>query len=133
MTSSLTEKREIRRFGLIAVCVFGTLLAVSLWREKIFLSLFFGVLSALGVLFLLLPVQSKPIYQAWIRIAHLIGRMTTTLALVLAYYLVITPTALLKRFFGGRPISLSPDPKASSYWVPRSEPIQPKERFVKRY
>ncbi|RJR33967.1 MAG: hypothetical protein C4576_27180 [Desulfobacteraceae bacterium] len=133
MISSSTEKREIRRFGAIAICVFGTLLAVSLWREKIFLSLFFGILSVLGISFLLLPVQSKPLYEAWIRITHLIGRITTTLALVLAYYLVITPTALLKRFFGGRPISLSPDPEASSYWVTRSEPAQPWERFTKRY
>jgi hypothetical protein len=133
MISSSTEKREIRKFGAIALCVFGALLAAGLWREKIPISICFGILTLFGMLFLLLPAQFKPAYLAWLRAAHFMGTLTTALVLVLAYYLVITPTALLKRIFGGRPISLSPDPRVSSYWVARSEPAQPKERFEKRY
>jgi hypothetical protein len=53
--------------------------------------------------------------------------------LAIAYYVVITPAALLKRLFGGRPLPLSPDPDASTYWVSRDEPAQPKERFYKRF
>jgi hypothetical protein len=56
-----------------------------------------------------------------------------TLILVLIYYLVITPAALIKRVIGGKPLPLKPDPEASSYWVSKPEPAQPKERFLKRY
>ena len=59
--------------------------------------------------------------------------MITTLILALAYYLVITPAALIKMLFGGRPLPIKPDKKALSYWVDRTEPVQPKERFIKRY
>jgi hypothetical protein len=57
----------------------------------------------------------------------------TVLILSLAYYLVITPSALIKRLSGGAPIPVKPDKEALSYWVDRSEPAQPKERFLKRY
>jgi hypothetical protein len=39
----------------------------------------------------------------------LIGRVITTIILTLSYYLVITPAALIKRVFGGRPLPLKPD------------------------
>jgi len=61
------------------------------------------------------------------------GRVMTALMLTLAYYLVMTPSGLMKRIFGGVPIPGTPDKGASSYWVPRSEPAQPKERFFKRF
>jgi hypothetical protein len=93
----------------------------------------FGLLSALGLGFFVLPSQLKVVYDGWLKVAHGIGRTITFLALVLVYYAVLTPAALLKRVFGGRPIPLKPDGKTLSYWVSRSEPAQPKERFLKRY
>jgi hypothetical protein len=53
--------------------------------------------------------------------------------LTAVYWVVITPTALLKRLLGGRPLPLRPDRGALSYWIERSEPAQPRERFSKRY
>ena len=93
----------------------------------------FGFLSILGLGFILFPTQLRPVYAAWLRIAHFIGKIVTTLVLALMYYFVITPAALLKLLFGGRPLPVKPDKKATSYWVTRTEPVQPKERFLKRY
>jgi hypothetical protein len=59
--------------------------------------------------------------------------VVTGLMLTLAYFLVITPAAWLKRIFGGRPLPLKPDREASSYWVEREEAAQPRERFLKRF
>jgi hypothetical protein len=53
--------------------------------------------------------------------------------LTLAYYLVITPSGMIKALIGGRPISLKFDRKTPSYWVDRTEPAQSKARFLKRY
>ena len=75
----------------------------------------------------------EPVYRGWLKVAHFIGRTITLGILTLAYYLVITPFALAKRFFGGRPLPLKPDKAAGTYWVTRTEPAQPKERFLKRY
>jgi hypothetical protein len=93
----------------------------------------FGFLSILGFGFILMPSRMSPIYVFWLKIAHFIGRVITTLFFILAYYLVITPTALIRRIFWERPLAVKPDPGASSYWVKRTEAAQPKERFLKRY
>jgi len=126
-------RKDIRKFGAIALTFFGILFGLGLWREKVAITYFFGLLALLGLGFLLLPSLLKPLYDGWLTIAHFIGRCITAIILTLGYYLVITPTALLKRVFGGRPLPTRPDRDAASYWVTRSELAQPKERFIKRY
>jgi hypothetical protein len=87
----------------------------------------------LGLGFILVPVRMSPVYVTWLKVAHFMGRTLTSLVLALAYYLVITPAAIIKRILGGRPLAIKPDRNASSYWVERTETAQPKERFLKRY
>ena len=133
MSLNSTDTNQIRKFGLIALIFFGCLCALGIWSDKPLPAYLFGTLAALGLGFILFPYQLRPVYDAWLKIAHFLGRVFTTLVLALAYYLVITPSAIIKRLFGGNPIPVKPDREASSYWVNRSEPIQPKERFLKRY
>ena len=133
MNSSLINPREIRKFGIIGIIFFGTLLTVAIWRDKALAAYFFGLLSLLSIGFVLMPVKLQPIYAGWLKVAHFIGSKVTILILTILFYLVITPAALLKRIFGGRPLPLEPDPDAETYWVTRPEPAQPKERFPKRY
>jgi len=133
MNSNLTNPREIRRFGVIGCLFFGTLFAAAVWRDKTLLTYFFGLLALLSIGFILLPGQLKPVYLFWLKIAHFMGAKITILMLTLLFYFVITPTALLKRIFGGNPLPLKPDPDAQTYWVTRPEPAQPKERFPKRF
>jgi hypothetical protein len=133
MNWNSTDCREIRRFGLIALVLFGSLCALGLWCKRLVPSYIFGLLSVLGCGFILFPSCLRPIYTGWLKIAHFLGTIVTILILTLAYYLVITPSALIKRIFGGRPLPIMPDREASSYWVDREEPAQPKERFIKRY
>ncbi|MBI9082653.1 MAG: hypothetical protein JEZ11_03590 [Desulfobacterales bacterium] len=133
MNSSSTEKREIRKFGLIAICFFGTIAALAIWRERAGVMMVFGTLAVAGVLFALVPGPMAPVYRGWLRVSHVIGRITTGIILTLTYYLAVTPVALAKRVFSGAPIPLRPDPQAETYWVGRVEPVQPKARFIKRY
>jgi hypothetical protein len=130
---SLTDIRQIRRFGVVALIFFGVLASLGIWTKRPVPTCVFGALSLLGLGFILLPEQLRPVHDAWLKIAHLVGRVVTTTILALAYYLVITPSALIKRVFGGRPLPMRPDEKAPSYWVTRSEPVQPRDRFLKRY
>lgn len=133
MNLSLIDIREIRKFGIVAFIFFGCLCVLGLLMEKPLPLYFFGFLSILGFGFILIPAQLIPVYATWLKIAHFLGRVVTTLILALAYYLVIFPSALIKRILGGRPLPAKPDKNASSYWVDRTEPAQPKERFLKRY
>ena len=133
MNSNLTEKRQIRKFGLVAFILFGSLCAFGFWREKLLPTYLFGALSALGLGFIFVPIILKPVFEAWQKIAFSLGRAITTLILALLYYFMITPLGLIKRLISGRPLPLNPDKKVSSYWVKKPEPAQAKERFLKRY
>jgi len=133
MNSNSTERGQIRKFGAVALVFFGALSGIGLWRQSVIAAFFFGVLSFLGLVFLCLPGPMAPLYRGWMRVAHVMGRVMTAFILTLAYYLVITPSALIKRIISGAPIPVVPDKGASSYWVPRPEPVQPKERFFKRF
>jgi hypothetical protein len=93
----------------------------------------FGFLASLGFGFILVPGRLKPVHLACLKAAHFVGKALTIAVMTLAYYLVITPAALLKRLFGGRPLPLLPDKDSASYWIVREERAQPRERFVKRY
>lgn len=117
----------------MALVFFGSLCILGILTSKPLPTYLFGFLSVLGIGFVLIPLPLKPVYNVWLKIAHFIGRIVTTLMLTFAYYLVIIPSAFIKRLLSGRPIPLKPDNKVSTYWVDRIEPAQPKERFLKRY
>jgi len=133
VNSNSTDTRDIRKFGIVALIFFGCLCAIGVWVNKPLPIFLFGALSLLGLGFIAIPSLLRPVYLGWLRVAHFLGRVVTTLALALAYYLVITPSGLLKRVFGGRPIPVKPDKEGTSYWIDRNEPAQPKERFIKRF
>jgi hypothetical protein len=75
MSLNLTEIKQIRRFGLIAFLFFGCLWALGFWREKLLPTYLFGFLSVLGLGFILAPSPSRPVYTAWLKIAHFMGRL----------------------------------------------------------
>lgn len=133
MSLSSTDIKEIRKFGGLALLIFGALACIGLWREKMIMASILGGFSIVGLGLLLFPRPMRPVYLGWLKITHLIGRGVTIIILTMAYYLVITPSAFLKRLFGGRPLPLNPDKRLRTYWVERPEPAQSKERFLKRY
>ncbi len=133
MNLNSTDTKTIRKFGIVALIFFGCLSALGLWREKSLPFYLFGLLAAIGFGLLMIPNTLRPVYVGWMKIAHFLGRVFTALILALAYYFVITPSALIKRLFGGAPLPVKPDKKSSSYWVTRAEPAQTKERYIKRY
>jgi len=133
MNSNSTENRDIRKFGIIAFVFFGCLCALGLWTGQVLPIYLFGFLSIVGLGFIIIPGPLRPVYEGWLKLAHFIGKVITMAVLTLAYYLVITPSAMLKRIFGGTPLPVKPDRNMDSYWITRDETAQPKERFLKRY
>lgn len=127
------KKKEIRKFGLIAFCFFGILLGVSVFKKKMILQYLFGAFSCMGLLLLALPIQFKWLYTGWVKIGHFIGRIINAFLMIAAYYLVMTPSGLLKKIISGTPLILKFEKDRDSYWVEREEPLQAKDRFEKRY
>ena len=133
MSLSSINKKQIQKFGLIALFFFGCLLVLGLWKQEPFLIYLFGFLNIICFGFILIPQRTKPIYESWMKLGQLFAKISITLVLTIFFFAALTPFALVKRFLSGPTIPLKPDKKASSYWVDQSEMTQSKERFYKQY
>jgi len=133
MNLTSIDIKQIRIFGIIAFIFFGSLCGLGVWSIKIVPTCIFGFLSVLGFGFIVLPGPLKPVYIAWLKVTNFIGRIITSLILMITYYIVITPTAFLKRIFGGVPLPTKANKTIASYWKNRELPLQPKEQFFKRF
>ncbi len=135
MSSLPTKPKEIRKFGLVGLVFFGLLAAAAVWRHRPTALGVFGGLVFLMLAFIGAPGLMSPVYRAWMKVAEAIGKVMNALILSLAFFIVISPFALLKRWFraGGPALPRKPDPAAETYWVKREIPAQARRQFLRRY
>jgi hypothetical protein len=109
-------KREGRKFAFTVGLAFCVLTAISWWRGHVPVA---GTLGALGVGLLLAgavaPTRLGPVQSAWMSLAHAISKVTTPVFMGVVYFLVLTPTGLVMRALGRRPLRRELDD--GSYWI----------------
>jgi len=92
-----------------------------------------GIAGAFLVATLLVPGLLAPLNRLWMKLGHLLGRITTPIVTGLLFYLVFTPAGFLARLLGKDPLRLRFDPKASSYWQERRPPGPPPEDMANQF
>lgn len=118
---------EGRKFGFTVGGAFLVLAGLMIWRGHEVLIWTFGSLGVLlGIGGLLVPTRLGPVHDGWMRLAHAISKVTTPIVMTVVYYLVITPTALIRRTFGRNP--LRHPARDGGYWLARSESRSDLER-----
>lgn len=109
-----------RRFGLTVGSAFLVFAAIAWWRghptTTNVLGTLGGVLSVAG---LVIPTYLGPVERGWMKLAHVISKVTTPIVMGAMYLLVLTPTGYLRRMFGGNPLAHTAE--GASYWKPRPE------------
>lgn len=97
---------EGRKFGLLVGGAF-IVLGLLLWYRGH--STGASIVVPLGALLiaagLLAPARLGPVYRAWNALALAISKVTTPILMGVIYFLVLTPTGLLARLLGHRPLS----------------------------
>jgi hypothetical protein len=109
--------RDLRRFALTVGGAFALLGALLLLRTRAvgWAALAIGtVLAAAGVV---APRRLGPVQRGWMRVALAISRVTTPIFMGIVYFLVLTPTGLVMRLVGRRPLARPRD--ATTFWVDR--------------
>jgi hypothetical protein len=108
-----------RKFGLTVGIAFAVFSGIARWRGH---PTTFTVLISLGVALVLaalvVPTMLGPVDRAWMKLAHLISRVTTPIFMGIVYFVVLTPVALIRRAFGGN--SLVHRAGAHGLWADRS-------------
>lgn len=111
-------RSEGRRFGLTVGLAFLVLASISAWRGHALVPAILGTLGgALALAGLIMPTYLGPVERAWMGLAHAISRVTTPIVMGVMYFLVVTTLGLLRRAFGGNP--LTQRAHGAGYWQPR--------------
>lgn len=115
---------EGRKFGYTVGIAFAVLAAVLyFWRHATTASAVLGSLGGfLLVGGLVAPVQLTPIERAWMKLSHLISKVTTPIFMGVVYFVVIAPVGIARRLMGKNSlvrVAGEPPQTPSGYWVQR--------------
>ena len=108
-----------RKFGLTVGIAFAVFSAIARWRGH---PTSFVVLASAGAVLILaglvIPTALRGIDAAWMKLAHLISKVTTPIFMGVIYFLVLTPVGLARRAFGGNSLVHRAD--AHGFWADRT-------------
>lgn len=108
---------ELRKFGLTLTSVFigafGLLFPLLLQKPIPAWPFIIGTV-------ILIPTMTKPamlklIYNPWMKIGHILGWINTRILLGVIFFVLITPTGLIRRLLGKDTLGLQFDKKAATY------------------
>jgi hypothetical protein len=65
------------------------------------------------------PQIVYPAWKLWMKLAHVLGAIMTTIILGIAWFLILVPIAMLLKCLGKKVMQLSLDKNAKTYWNDR--------------
>ena len=122
--AGLTPAAQGRRFGFTVGIAFLLLGGIVLWwRDAHRAAMVLGGLGGALVLGgLVIPQHLLGVERAWMKLAHLISKVTTPIFMGVIYFVVLTPVGVVRRAFGHNALvrrvgdaGLAP----GGYWVVR--------------
>lgn len=112
--------RELRKFSIIMTVFFALLGGLFLWRGRSVYGCFFVLSLLFAGCGLIRPTVLDPVYKMWMKVSHVIGWFMSRLILLILFYLVMTPTALLLKLFGKQLLDIGFTKNSiDSYWIPK--------------
>lgn len=109
---------EGRKFGLTVGLAFLVIASLTWWRGHTIAPAIAGTLGAALVAGgLIVPTRLGPVERGWMALAHAISRVTTPIVMAIMYFVVITPTGILRRTLSRNP--LKQVEQGSGFWQSR--------------
>lgn len=109
-----------RKFGLTVGAAFVVLSLIGRLRHH---PTSFALLGSLGIVLILsgliIPTWLGPVERTWMKLAHLISKVTTPIFMGIVYFVVLTPIGLLRRAFAGSGLVHKPGP--NGFWADRTQ------------
>ncbi len=75
----------------------------------------------------------RPGYKGWMKVAHVIGGVVTTVLLTTVFFLVFTPVALVLKLFGKDHLERRINKAAATYWHSRHGDDLSRERLEQQF
>jgi len=126
------SKKELRNFGVIMAVALAIIASILLWKDRSAWPYLYGIAGFFLVAGLAFPRLLAPIEWLWMKFARIMGIITTSIILSVAYYFVVTPIGIIMKIAGRDPLHRRFDRRAKSYWIP-VDPDGPAGRPEKPY
>ena len=75
----------------------------------------------------------KPGYAGWMKVAHAIGGVITTVILSMVFFFLFTPVGIILKLLGKDHLESKIDRHAKTYWHPRPQEQVEKERHLQQF
>jgi hypothetical protein len=130
-----TARRHVREFGFIFAAIFLGVAAWKLYRghelaSSLMWSLPGGLFAVLGVW---APRILLPVYRGWMKFAHYLSIVMTTVLLGVTWCVGFLPIALMVRVLGIKRMDMSFRSPRPSYWEPRDPKYDDFKRLKLQY
>lgn len=127
-------KKELKKFGLVFSVILLALGFLNLHKGREIAFLCLGLFSLLILLLsILCPKGIKPFYFIITRAGRVIGWINTRVLLILVYYLMLTPMAIIFKLFRKNFLDRSFDKNCQSYWIPKASDSAGQGGYEKQY
>jgi hypothetical protein len=133
VTEPKPEMKALRQFAATLFFALGILGAFLVWRKRDAGFILWGIGLAALMTAWLLPMALKPVHKVWMKLALVLGFISSHVILALLFYLVLTPIGLALRVFGKNPLALGFEERAGSYWIKRNNRVCNKQRYEKMF
>tara|TARA_X000000950_G_scaffold166400_1_gene203288 strand:- start:449 stop:829 length:381 start_codon:yes stop_codon:yes gene_type:complete len=121
----MKKQSSVRSFGILFFIVF---LIVGLWPIindgeirfwSILLSFTFLILGIINSKILI------PLNKYWIKLGEILGKIIAPLVMLVIYFAIVTPIALLLKIFRKDILNLKLDEKTDTYWIQKKQDLGP--------
>ena len=122
------SSKEIRQFGTVILIGFGIIGSIFFFQGKKPVALWlWGITGFIFILSYAFPSLAKPFYWLWMGLGFLIGSVMSRLILLIIFFFVLTPVALVFKLMGRDALNRRKH-ESSSYWV-EHPPIKDKSYY----
>jgi hypothetical protein len=129
------EKRNLLVFGYGMVLILGWIAFKNYRHHGV--TAFNIIFAALSVGFLTITLFSeaalKVVYKYWMKVAHFIGGIVTTLILSLSFYIIFGTIGIVLKVLRKDLLSERIEKSATTYWLRRENKPFSKEAYTKQF
>ena len=94
------ERKDLRKFGFTVGTVF-LIISIILYATGKTLFIYFGSAAVLLIILAVIyPEALKPVNKSWMILAIIMGWFMSRVILIILYYIILTPLALLLKITG---------------------------------
>ena len=133
MIEPKSDEKALRKFAVILFFALGVFGAILVWRKRDIGFVLWGIGLAALLMAWVQPTALKPVYKYWMKLALVLGFISSHVILAFLYYLVVTPIGLVMRVLGKNPLALRLEKKTGSYWIQRKNRKDDKQCYEKMF